>query len=470
MSKYRTIIFLIALTSVVFRSSAEDLTLNDAKSLYLEGKYEQSLPVFQRELKKTPKNASLNHWLGVCLFKTGNSVAAMPYLEYADKKGIVESPRYLAEIAFYDYRVEDAEEYIEKYRRSLKKSRKDVPQEVVLLEEKLGRMATMLERVERIVIIDSLAVNKSDFFKAYRMTSESGSLNSIELLPDGFSYTQPTVVYMPETKNSMMWAITDTSGVSRLCHSSILSDDQWESPHVVGDILNEGGDANYPFMMQDGMTIYYANNGTSSLGGYDIFISRKDDNEYYKPQNIGMPYNSPYDDYMLAIDETTGVGWWATDRNQLGDSITIYKFIPQDMRINYDVDTIDLVKFARIQDYRSTWNEGDDYSDLLQAIEEIDVNKKIKKHDFSLALPDGRVYTSWSDFKVDDARVIMQQYQQALSDYDNKKKTLEQLRSQYADGNRDCRNEILNLEKELISDRKELLRLRNEIIKTEINN
>ena len=105
-------------------------------------------------------------------------------------------------------------------------------------------------------------------------------------------------------------------------------------------------------MMQDGMTIYYANNGTSSLGGYDIFISRKDDNEYYKPQNIGMPYNSPYDDYMLAIDETTGVGWWATDRNQLGDSITIYKFIPQDMRINYDVDTIDLVKFARIQDYR----------------------------------------------------------------------------------------------------------------------
>ena len=106
----------------------------------------------------------------------------------------------------------------------------------------------------------------------------------------------------------------------------------------------------------------------------------------------------------------------------------------------------------------------------MQAIEEIDVNKKIKKHDFSLALPDGRVYTSWSDFKVDDARVIMQQYQQALSDYDNKKKTLEQLRSQYADGNRDCRNEILNLEKELISDRKELLRLRNEIIKTEINN
>ncbi len=470
MTLIKNIILVLIFMSVSVIALAQNLTLNDAKTLYLEGDYIKALPVFEKELKKSPKNASLNHWVGVCLYKTEKMQEALPYLEYADKKSVVESPRYLAEIAFYDYRIDDAEMYIEKYRKALKKSRKEVPQELVELEGKLARMTSMLDRVEKIVIIDSLSVNKEDFFKAYRLTVESGSLNSVDVLPEEFEFAQNTVVYMPETKNYMMWAVEDTAGVKYICQSSILSDGQWENPHIIGNVLNDGGDADFPFMMQDGITIYFANNGETTLGGYDIFISRKDGNEFYKPQNMGMPYNSPYDDYMLAIDEITGVGWWATDRNRLGDSITIYKFIPQDMRVNYDVDTVGLADFARISDYKATWDSGADYSDLLQTINEIDLNKKIKKIDFQLAFPDGKIYTSWSDFKVADARVIMQQYQQAISDYDEKVKELENLRSGYRDGNVDCRAEILNLEKQLISDKKELLRLRNEVIKAEINN
>ena len=84
-------------------------------------------------------------------------------------------------------------------------------------------------------------------------------------------------------------------------------------------------------MMSDGITLYYANDGDNTLGGYDIFMTRKgDDGRFLQPQNIGMPYNSPYDDYMLAIDEVTGAGWWATDRNQIPDSVTIYVFVPND--------------------------------------------------------------------------------------------------------------------------------------------
>ncbi len=60
-----------------------------------------------------------------------------------------------------------------------------------------------------------------------------------------------------------------------------------------------------PFFMSDGVTLYYANDGDESIGGYDIFISRKGEDGFLQPQNIGMPYNSPYDDYMLAIDEVT---------------------------------------------------------------------------------------------------------------------------------------------------------------------
>ena len=54
--------------------------------------------------------------------------------------------------------------------------------------------------------------------------------------------------------------------------SSRLADGSWEQPEPLGDVLNEGGDANFPFLMSDGVTLYFANDGENSLGGYDIFI------------------------------------------------------------------------------------------------------------------------------------------------------------------------------------------------------
>ena len=49
--------------------------------------------------------------------------------------------------------------------------------------------------------------------------------------------------------------------------------------------------------MADGVTIYYASDG-EGLGGYDIFVTRYNTNTdtYLVPENVGMPFNSPYND------------------------------------------------------------------------------------------------------------------------------------------------------------------------------
>ena len=52
-----------------------------------------------------------------------------------------------------------------------------------------------------------------------------------------------------------------------------------------------------------------------------------------------MPYNSPYNDYMLVMDEGTGLGWWASDRGAAPDSVTVFIFVPNKSRVNYDPDT-----------------------------------------------------------------------------------------------------------------------------------
>ena len=168
-------------------------------------------------------------------------------------------------------------------------------------------------------------------------------------------FVNPTTVYVTESGDRMLWGSPDAAGNVNIVESSHLADGSWESPHAVSDNLQLGSNANFPFLLSDGMTLYYASDGEGSLGGYDIYVTRNDGDRYLNPQNIGMPYNSPLDDYLLAIDDATGVGWWATDRNMIPDSLTIYLFVPQELRDNYPVDgTPDLVDRARITSVRAT--------------------------------------------------------------------------------------------------------------------
>lgn len=459
----------VALLAMVATGSVGQ-TLEEAKDMYRAGDYAGALPVFSKKLEDKPRDASLNHWTGVCLMQQGMYDEAIPLLEYALKRKVTESPRYLAEIAFMQYRVDDAEEYIEAYKTALEKSKKDVPEETADLERRVRQMKAMLDRVECIEIIDSIAVDAATFFKAYRLTAESGSLNSSEVLPRGVRAVSDAVVYMPESKTSMMWAMPDENENYVLVASNLLSDGKWERPRLLGEVLNEGGDANYPFMLSDGITLYFANTGENSIGGYDIFISRRDEDTYFQPQNIGMPYNSPYDDYMLAIDEITGVGWWATDRNRLDGKITIYKFIPKEMRENYAVDEPSLVSMARIASYRDTWVDGADYSDLLMAIEEIDPDRKVVKNDFEFALPDGKVYTRWDDFKNPDAKAAMQEYVSAVNDHETTLTALEQLRRKYAQGVTGLESMIMKMEEKLRDDYVLMRRLANDVIRLETDN
>ena len=63
-------------------------TLDDARSWYLEGRYEEALPIIQRAYQDDSTQAALNQWLGVSLLKTGKILEAEQYLNYAENNKI----------------------------------------------------------------------------------------------------------------------------------------------------------------------------------------------------------------------------------------------------------------------------------------------------------------------------------------------------------------------------------------------
>lgn len=85
-------------------------------------------------------------------------------------------------------------------------------------------------------------------------------------------------------------------------------------------------------MLSDGVTVYFASDNESGLGGYDIYITQYNTNTnmYLPPENIGMPYNSPANDYLLVIDDIKGIGYFASDRYMTDGNVCVYTFIPND--------------------------------------------------------------------------------------------------------------------------------------------
>ena len=80
---------------------------------------------------------------------------------------------------------------------------------------------------------------------------------------------------------------------------------EWGEPESLGDSINTPFDEDSPFLLPDGR-LYFASRGHNTIGGYDIFVAKYDSvaNNWHKPQNLGVPVNSPDDDtyYRLSHD------------------------------------------------------------------------------------------------------------------------------------------------------------------------
>lgn len=370
--------------------------------------------------------------------------------------------------AYRNYNFSEAAKQYAAAARKLRKGDTALQEDIADARLRLASAESFLGRVEQIAIIDSISVPRSEFFKAYRIPSSSGRLGGADDLP--YPREDVDYVFTNEGDDYKVWAEPDSLGALQLVEATRLTDGKWGEPQPLSDDLREGGENAYPFMMADGVTLYYASNGDNSIGGYDIMIATRDpgDGTFLQPQNLGFPYNSPYDDYLLAIDELNGVGWWATDRNQLGDDITIYVYVTNDLRRNYDADEEDIISLARIDDYIATQDPDSDYDNLLTTIREIQPGTAPKHADFHFQMPGGVEYTSLGDFKSPSARAAMKRWLEASKSLAEAENSLDSLRRKYhSQPDSKLGKMIADAEKNIENQRTETQQLRNEIYKAE---
>jgi hypothetical protein len=88
-----------------------------------------------------------------------------------------------------------------------------------------------------------------------------------------------------------------------------LPNQLWSEPINLGPSVNTPYDEDSPFMSIDNKTLYFSSNGPMSMGDFDVFVTRRDEqNNWSAPINLGYPLNSTGDDiyYTTTVDGLRG--------------------------------------------------------------------------------------------------------------------------------------------------------------------
>ncbi|MBM3448198.1 MAG: hypothetical protein FJX90_03720 [Bacteroidetes bacterium] len=79
-----------------------------------------------------------------------------------------------------------------------------------------------------------------------------------------------------------------------------LPDGNWSKALNIGKKINTKYEEDAPFLSPDGQFLYFASKGHNTMGGFDLFVSKKDKNgNWGDPQNMGYPLNTVDDDVFF---------------------------------------------------------------------------------------------------------------------------------------------------------------------------
>ena len=115
----------------------------------------------------------------------------------------------------------------------------------------------------------------------------------------------------------------------------ILANGNLGKPKNLGSLVNTNKKEQFPFI-DNNNNLYFSSNGHPGFGALDVFISKINNESISKPDNIGLPINSGYDDFSFNINSSTKEGYFSSNRPSGKGKDDIYKVIEQKVLIIED--------------------------------------------------------------------------------------------------------------------------------------
>lgn len=321
------------------QAEAESKKPQLAEKAFESKDYKTAISLYSQLLKLNPEDPIYNYRKGVALFHTEqNKLRALPYLTEASKSADVPY-----DVFYYQARSYHLWADFDKAQKAyLAFKRKADPKEVIDLNiirltencingKKLMGEQINMETVNKTpIIIDKLP-------KGYptELTSEK-LLKKTKFFISPIDDKNKADLLMFRTEQNEM--IQASYGIGKgdnldLYVNKLIGADKWGVPASLGENINTTYDENYAYVTLDGRTMYFSSKGHNSIGGYDIFMSKRKSSTdpWEAPVNVGYPINSPYDDILFMPDLTGDYAYFSSNRRSPTQGFNFYKIkMPKD--------------------------------------------------------------------------------------------------------------------------------------------
>ena len=213
------------------------------------------------------------------------------------------------------------DEAIEKYYQAAEFAEDEETQAFLLKRiQQANNALTMTEFCAEPNVVERQRFSRKDFFQYYPLKSQSWhvSPNPLDSL-DGY----PT--YFPRGEKSIIFSAVDFAG-TRSLFVTRMTDTLWTAPRLLGESLTTMGSEIFPMLSPDGKTLYFASDELYGMGGFDLYSSTWDPETktWQDPVNMGFPFNSPGDDFLLMDTDDGKYTIFASNRDCSKDSVYVY--------------------------------------------------------------------------------------------------------------------------------------------------
>ena len=436
---YSLILFLACALLAVAQTHAS------ADKLFQAGDYATAQEQYGKLLKSYPREALYLYRYARCAQELGDFATAIQYFDKAGDRYMLKY-FYLGEIYLQQWHADAAIEAYNKYLSSLTEpnERESYIAQQMAHAEKIQRY---LRRVERVAVIDSVLVPLHQMLLQCSLSPEAGRLQYDSL--GGIEFTN-------QRGDHRLWSQLVDSNQFLLSSHRLL--DTWTTSDTLPTTINFTISQISPYLLNDGVTLYFAAQDSNGLGGWDIYISRYNTATelYTAPENLGFPYNSPANEYMYIVDENQGVAYLATDRFAPQGYVHIYSLaIPEQKQYCRGMTSDSLAAYAQLRAFYKTERSDNVPSEPSKLSELSNPSDPSKLHDaISFVINDSVIYTSVDAFLSQEAKQLFMEWEQLQERLTKEQNQLEQLRMQYMQAEETLQAElapqILQLESDIV--------------------
>ncbi|TCO07400.1 tetratricopeptide repeat protein [Natronoflexus pectinivorans] len=462
---WSVVLVLVGIGDLVFAQQTQ-VSAQNALSLFNDGKYAEAKEMYERLLERNNRDHALNYYYGLILYKTNErpDEAIRRLRLAANRPPSPDVHFYLGKLYQRAYEFDLAKSSFERFLNTQRSASEVMVQTAKRGIEDSEASNVLINKYFDLQVIRKDTVPRNEMLNHYKLSKDAGQLmRAGDFFRVGVNPEQ--VIFRTERGDEVFFPILGSGGTYDL-HKIMRLLDSWTDAEAFDAPVNSEYNDSYPFMLIDGTTLYFSSDRPGGMGGYDIYQTIFDPvtGTFSEPSNLGPPFNSPDDDFLLVPDVYEGKAWFTTNRGVGEDMVIVVEIVWDNSVVRHFTEDINQIRSlaylpvsesARARASSTTYARSDVY--------------ETEDHEpgFRFFINDTLIYTSYDHFMSQQALSLFQQGRELEAKKDSLYNRMNDMRRRYAQSYN--QSELQRLIDEIIKIEREVYGLEEEINRIYLN-